>query len=557
MNLAPLLLESTLRFSVIAAGALVAARLLSRQSAALRHWIMAIAVACAAIMPLLELLLPAWPLPRGTISVSTGYRPIGSVNAPSPVPVSLPSSLPVSSAPDASSAATARIAGAAVAAGIAVNLAILVAGIWRLMRLASRARPLIDARWTIPAAEISQAYGLNRAVRLQQSPHPTLLLTWGFVRPVVILPRDAHTWSAERVRVVLCHELAHVQRGDWLAQIAAEVLRSLHWFNPLAWALCARMRQESEQAADDAVLRAGIASRDYAEHLLELARAASRHRTVSWPAPAIARPSTLERRVATMLDTTVNRTPLTRSARLACIVALSAIAIAVASAQGALARFSGLVVDPMNRTLPNVELVLTNVENNAKHEIRSDATGRFEFSGLPQGTYALEAKQLGFEMLTGRITLTGHDVQQDLQLQVGTLQETVTVTAAQANPDADPEPDPAQERLREEKRRQRERSALACGDTPHGGNIRPPMKMNNIRPQYPLHLGSAQVGGSVFLEGRIAKDGTMKEVHLVRGAHPDLDAAALTAIRQWRFDSTLLNCMPIEVAMKVRVNFTP
>jgi outer membrane biosynthesis protein TonB len=44
-------------------------------------------------------------------------------------------------------------------------------------------------------------------------------------------------------------------------------------------------------------------------------------------------------------------------------------------------------------------------------------------------------------------------------------------------------------------------------------------------------------------------------VQVVAPAHPDFNAAALAAVRQWRFDSTLLNCMPIEVSMTVTVNF--
>jgi len=36
----------------------------------------------------------------------------------------------------------------------------------------------------------------------------------------VILPRTAQDWSADRIRVVLAHELAHIKRGDWLINMA-------------------------------------------------------------------------------------------------------------------------------------------------------------------------------------------------------------------------------------------------------------------------------------------------------------------------------------------------
>jgi TonB family protein len=304
------------------------------------------------------------------------------------------------------------------------------------------------------------------------------------------------------------------------------------------------------------VLNVGIEGRDYAAHLLDVARAIRRQGEAWWPAPAIVRSSTLERRITAMLNTDVNRAPLTRSVRFVTLAALFAVAAAIASAQGAFGTFSGAVLDPMNRTLPNVTLVLTNVQTNAKHEVRSDSTGRFEFAGLPHGEYGLEAKYAGFSTLRGQIRIGAQIVQQNLNMEIGTLEETVTVKYGPPSTAQDPAPDPAKERALELLRRKRDGEALTCGSTSHGGNIRPPMKLNHIAPDYPLHLGQKNVGGTVRMQALIAKDGSIKDVRVVAPAHPDLDAAAVAAIRQWRFDSTLLNCMPVEVNMQVTVNFT-
>lgn len=556
---AALLLESTIEFTFIAATALAATLFLRKRSAALRHWILSAAIVSVVIAPPLGRVVPSWQLPLDALSsrssmgsltqaLGNGTKPRHNDSEPRLSPATAPdgaaTSLPGPGVVD--------ILGAAWAAGAAINLAVLLAGLWRLMRVRARAHAVVDPRWLAAAAEISRAYRLRRAVLLLQSDHPTLLVTWGIVRPKVILPRGAGEWTDDRIRVVLCHELAHVQRGDWLAQMAAEVLRSIHWFNPLAWVVCTQLRHEGEQAADDAVLNIGIEGRDYAAHLLDVARAIRRQGETWWPAPAIVRSSTLERRITAMLNTDVNRAPLTRTVRLVSVAALVAFAAAIASAQGALGTFSGAVLDPMNRTLPNVTLVLTNVQSKAKHEVHSDSTGRFEFAGLPRGEYALEAKYVGFATLKGHITISGQNVQQNLNLEIGTLQETVIVT-----PDGTPSqrPDPAQAQQQEERRIKREREALTCGSTSHGGNIRPPMKLTHVQPAYPLHLGQANIGGTVLMQALIAKDGTIKDVRVVQAAHPDLDAAAATALRQWRFDSTLLNCMPVEVNMKVSVTF--
>jgi hypothetical protein len=71
---------------------------------------------------------------------------------------------------------------------------------------------------------------------------------------------------------VLCHEFAHIARGDWLLQMFAELTRGLYCFHPLAWTAAARLRQERGHTCDDSVLDYGIAPFDYAHKLLDLAR---------------------------------------------------------------------------------------------------------------------------------------------------------------------------------------------------------------------------------------------------------------------------------------------
>ena len=553
LGVTALLLNKTVEFSLIALVALAAASILRERSAALRHWILSSAIACAAIAPLLGLVVPSWQLPVNTLAPLVGAGPVDRLVDPSVTMVSRGfQPIRTLAAPSNIATPSARVLGIAWATGVGINIAILCAGLWRLARVRSRSHPVRDPHWIAWLDDISRAYALRRPVLLLQSDDPTLLVTWGIVRPKVILPRAARQWNEDRVRVVLCHELAHVQRGDWLTQMAAELLRSIHWFNPLAWIVCRQLRHESEQATDDAVLNAGIEGGDYAAHLLDVARAVRRHVETWWPAPGIVRSSTLERRITAMLNTNVNRAPLTRSARLVTAAALFGLAAAIASAQGALATFSGAVLDPMNRTLPNVTLILTDVRSKAKHEVHSDSTGRFEFPELPRGEYSLEAKYPGFAALRGHVTIAAENVQQTLNLEIGTLQETVVVTPD--GPPAKPA-DLERERSREEKRGQREREAMTCTGTPHGGNIRPPMKLTHVAPAYPLHLGQANIGGTVLMQALIAKDGTIKDVRVTSPAHPDLDAAALAAVRQWRFDSTLLNCMPVEVSMNVIVTF--
>src|SRR6185295_16477575 len=203
----------------------------------------------------------------------------------------------------------ARMVGPIWMAGAGISFLVLFAGLGHLKWLAAGARPVEGGRWERLAKEISAALELRHPVTLLQSDHPTLLVTWGLLQPKVILPAAARGWSDQRVRVVLRHELAHIRRGDWVVFLAAEVLRAVYWFNPLVWIACRRVRQESEHACDDVVLDAGIDGSDYAAHLLDLARTLHANRRISFPgpaAPAMARPSSLEGRIRTMLNASVN-----------------------------------------------------------------------------------------------------------------------------------------------------------------------------------------------------------------------------------------------------------
>ena len=128
-------------------------------------------------------------------------------------------------------------------------------------------------------------------------------MTWGLANPVILLPADSTNWPIERLRAVLLHELAHVQRFDCLTQIIGQIARAVHWSNPLAWLAVRGLRREQEQACDDRVLQSGLPPTDYAAHLLAVA--SQKHRLFA-PAVglAMARTSRIERRLASILDTT-------------------------------------------------------------------------------------------------------------------------------------------------------------------------------------------------------------------------------------------------------------
>ncbi|MCA9265685.1 MAG: carboxypeptidase regulatory-like domain-containing protein, partial [Planctomycetales bacterium] len=133
-------------------------------------------------------------------------------------------------------------------------------------------------------------------------------------RWVIILPASADSWSDERLRYVLAHELGHVVRRDALTDFVSQIVACLYWFHPLVWLVSIQCRQLRELACDDLVLYWTKASRaSYATHLLEVVTECSA--TVPPLASAIAGASHLERRIRRLLIRPVGVPPSKTSRR--------------------------------------------------------------------------------------------------------------------------------------------------------------------------------------------------------------------------------------------------
>ena len=167
----------------------------------------------------------------------------------------------------------------------------------------------------------------KRPVSIRQSDAVTVPMVWGLFRPVILLPADADEWEPEQQRAVLLHELAHIQRQDWLMQTMAQITCAVYWFNPLVWFAVRRMRTEVERACDDHVLNAGYQSTDYAQHLLDIVRNIKAIGIAKRSAVAMARSSKIEGRLRMVLAENRNRRPLTKIAVAVGLLALTCFAV--------------------------------------------------------------------------------------------------------------------------------------------------------------------------------------------------------------------------------------
>src|SRR3954469_9945639 len=189
-----LLVDSTIRMSLIIASALIATTVLRRRSAAERHWIIAVAFAGAAAAPTLGAVFPAWhvDIRRAAIGAHDSAPAAAVVDMPKtpalggPLPRDLTIEGSAATRPPARFPLIALLV-AAWATGVGVSLGVVAVGLGRAAWIAARARPIEGGPWIDATRRLAAAYGIRRPVRLLLSDHPTLLVTWGFRRPNVLL----------------------------------------------------------------------------------------------------------------------------------------------------------------------------------------------------------------------------------------------------------------------------------------------------------------------------------------------------------------------------------
>jgi TonB family protein len=127
-----------------------------------------------------------------------------------------------------------------IAAGAALRLMWVAAGFLRLRRYRKQATPLAEPplRFTSNAAKWYASDSV---------PGP---VTYGWRRPVILLPARVLELPADLREAIECHELIHVRRGDWLVVLAEALVRSLFWFHPAIWFVLNRIQLAREQVVD-------------------------------------------------------------------------------------------------------------------------------------------------------------------------------------------------------------------------------------------------------------------------------------------------------------------
>lgn len=319
---------------------------LHRVAAAYRHLLCTLALCGLLLLPLLHQTLP--PLPLLPASTATEVLPSGQIpqttdHAPPLQAEASPKDRPISP----TSPVFAQVSTRPLSLPPLLILWILVT----LLLLARLTRALLHLRTLAQQSEpvILPSIPVREGVVVLASDRISTPLTWGVRHPILLLPVALLSADPVVLASAVRHEEAHIDRRDWLWHLLAEIVCALSWFQPGAWWLRSRMRQESERACDDRVLLSGVAGPDYAAHLLEIIRTVRSEEV----APALGQRRGMEDRMKHILNASARRQArpqwLAASASLT-LVLLSVIAVRVSAKQTSTAGAATTVGAPPQTT---------------------------------------------------------------------------------------------------------------------------------------------------------------------------------------------------------------
>ena len=246
-----------------------------------------------------------------------------------------------------------------------------------------------------------------------------------------------------------------------------------------------------------------------------------------------------------MMNTAIPRHGLSRGPSILTFIATVAVVLPLAAwqtpAQAARAKYFGTVHDASGAAVPNATVIVSNRAANTRDMTATNDAGYFEFNGLSAGEHTVEILKPGFaKFVVEKLKLTSYGSESGkYTLSLGKITENVQVRG-----DGTPQ----------------QTSASSTGAPSRirvGGNVQAAKLLNMVRPLYPQQARNAGIQGIVVLEAVISREGVPLSLRVANSQiDPDLARAAVEAVSQWRYQPTLLNGLPVEIATQVNVSFT-
>jgi beta-lactamase regulating signal transducer with metallopeptidase domain len=273
----------------------------------------------------------------------------------------------------------------------------LVIGWLVVERLRRAARPVSD-EWCARVERVASRIRVARPIRVIETAVVASPMVIGWLRPVIVLPVAALTGLTPlQLEAVLAHEIAHIRRHDYLANLLQTIAETLLFYHPASWWISRRIREEREHCCDDVAVALCGDRLTYASALADLEQMRRSHP----PLALAASDGPLLRRVRRLMGVTVTdtgRSPVWGIA-IAVIVLFALVVMhedvtsAQAGRDGATVR--GRVVDAVSG-VPVGGSTVELSRGGAVTTISTDVDGRYEAPGLTPGEYKIFVSAAGY-----------------------------------------------------------------------------------------------------------------------------------------------------------------
>ena len=438
-------------------------------------------------------------------------------------------------------------------------------------------------------------------------------VTFGLWRPVVVLPGRFAEFPADIQEAIVCHELLHVRRRDWIVAVTEQAIRAALWFHPAIWWLIGQAQLAREQTVDGEVVALTGNREQYLNALL--AMAGNQPALDLAPATLFLRKRHLKNRVALLLkEVTMSKRSLISFCATSCGVLLAAgwLALHTFPLQAAPVPQEAAQSNLLHSVAPKYPQAARekHIEGAVVLEVHIDAAGHVSDAKVVSGpeelrSAALEAV-LQWHYSPQAMTLPATtQVTMDFKLPQDAAPPTVTRTAPPQLPPFTLKSIKIEGLSTSARDELLQRLPIHVGDTVDGdvmqsvagtvrafddhlhawarpdsgvvqivlmpqvaglaqggptrirvgGNVQQAKLLVKVMPVYPPEAKAQGIEGTVVFQATIDKDGTVASLMVLSG-DPMLVTAAMDAVKQWQYSTTLLNGDPVEVVTDIQVNFT-
>lgn len=100
-----------------------------------------------------------------------------------------------------------------------------------------------------------EEHRLARPISVRQSDRISSPLTYGIIKPVLLVPKTTDWKDVKQLEYIFLHEYVHIRRLDTVIKLISILALCVHWFNPLVWIMYILYNRDIELACDEKVVR--------------------------------------------------------------------------------------------------------------------------------------------------------------------------------------------------------------------------------------------------------------------------------------------------------------